>query len=210
MSAGNRVESTRMPQRPSPQDAAKAKPPGGVRVGAAEVIRRSRAIEEMMALGHSRERILNACERQFKMSQRTTDEYTQRVKDAWAEDAHRTRPERREAARARLLRVREDLTRWRQGGPLVALERLLCDIDGTKEPEAVRIETETSAKSAPADVTPEEAAKEVAELVHIVPYLLRAGTLQPSDELRATVIQLGEQLGLHVAPASNGAASGAP
>ncbi|MBL8218354.1 MAG: amidohydrolase/deacetylase family metallohydrolase, partial [Bryobacterales bacterium] len=47
---------------------------------------RGRAIEEMMALGQSRERIVSACERRFKMSPRTTDEYIQRVKDAWAGD----------------------------------------------------------------------------------------------------------------------------
>jgi hypothetical protein len=199
-----------MPQRPTPQDVAKARPPGGKRVGAAEVIRRGRAIEEMMALGHSRERILSACERRFKMSPRTTDEYIQRVKDAWAEEASRTRPERREAARARLLRAREDLTRWRQGGPLVALERLLCDIDGTKEPDAVRIEAEVKATPPEVAMSQEAIAEEMAALVACIPSCLRAGTLAPSDELRRVVIQLGRELGLRMVPGSNEAALGAP
>jgi hypothetical protein len=139
-----------------------------------------------------------------------SDEYMQRIKEAWAEEANRTRPERREAARARLLRAREDLMRWRQGGPLVALERLLCDIDGTKEPEHLRVETDVRIAPPIADISVEDAAHEMSELVAIMPLMLRAGTLQPTDELRETTIQLARELGLRVAPASKPDAMGAP
>jgi hypothetical protein len=186
------------------------KPPGVRRLGAVEVLRRERAIEEMLALGMNREQVLAACSREFEMPSRTVDDYVERIRKAWAEEAARTRPERREAGRARLLLLREDLKRWKQGGPLVALERLLCDIDGTKEPEAVRIEADVKATPLETEMSEEAIAEEMAELVACIPAFLRAETLAPSDELRAVVLQLGRELGLRMAPASNGFALGAP
>jgi len=191
-----RVDSTeKMPRNA----ATPRKPPGGRRLGATEVLRRGRAIEEMLALGMNREQLLTECERKFKMAPRTVDDYVERIKAAWSEDAAKTRPERREATRARLLRLREDLKRWRAGGPLVALERLLCDIDGTKEPEAVRVEANVSAGvlTLP-ELSYEESVEELVHAVSFVPYFIDKGEVVPTESMRRTAYDFAIKVGLNV------------
>lgn len=191
----NQVKSHRMPRNA----ATPRKPPGGRRLGATEVLRRGRAIEEMLALGMNREQLLTECERKFKMAPRTVDDYVERIKAAWSEDAAKTRPERREATRARLLRLREDLKRWRAGGPLVALERLLCDIDGTKEPETVHVETNVPPGAiALPELTYEQSVEALVDAMGLMPYLLEKREVVPTESMRRTAYTFAKKVGLNV------------
>ena len=118
---------------------AATRPPGGRRASAASVAARLRFVEELLAAGATRYDLMAKCWRRYKMPPRTVDEYARRVRAAWAADAAMERPYRREEARARLLQLRERLLAARAWSSLVAVERLLVEIDGARSPELLNV-----------------------------------------------------------------------
>jgi hypothetical protein len=99
------------------------------------VARRTARVEELLALGRSPAQVEEVCLREFRMPGRTTREYVRRVRERWAADAARSRPERRQEARARLLALREEARRSKSLAAAVAAERLLLDLDGLRSEE---------------------------------------------------------------------------
>lgn len=122
-----------------PQNAAKKKPPGGRRVGKAEVERRLRFVESLLVRGHARREIVAELSRQFGASTRTADDYIRRVRDEWQKEADATASHRRAEARARLMRLRLTLEGEQAWTAIVSVERLLADLDGLRVQPSVQL-----------------------------------------------------------------------
>ena len=118
-----------------PRNAAKVSPPGGRRVGVAEVTRRLDAVAELLAAGHPRRAIVAECRGRFGLSPRAVDDYLARVRDQWATDREAARPTEQEETIARLMRLARTLEARGAWGPLVACERLLADVRGVRVPD---------------------------------------------------------------------------
>lgn len=118
-------------------------PPGGKRASRAEVERRSRSIEQMLASGKTRHEMARAT----GMPLRTVDEYARRVRARWQEDAQAHANDARGRALRRLLALRERLLAANAWGPLVSLERLIADVEGVRGTANAGPPAETSTMS---------------------------------------------------------------
>jgi hypothetical protein len=104
------------------------RPPGGTRVAQAEVQRRLRLVEEMMAAGKTRAEMVSLT----GLPARTLDGYTKRVRGQWQEQAVTESLDARGRALDRLMALRERLLAAGAWGPLVSLERLIADVEGVR------------------------------------------------------------------------------
>lgn len=127
------------------QHAAKKNPPGGRRVGKAEVERRLRFVESLLARGHARREIVAEVSRKFGASTRTADDYIRRVREEWRKEAEVTAPQRRDETRARLMKLRLTLEGKSAWSAVVSVERLLADIDGLRLRPALQVECQPHA-----------------------------------------------------------------
>jgi hypothetical protein len=112
--------------------AAKQNPPGGRRVGAAELARRLAFVERLLAHGRPRSEIVDACRARFGAAPRTTDGLIARVRAVWIQQASDDRVIERPRAIARLERRCRQLARARAWSALISAERLLCDLRGLR------------------------------------------------------------------------------
>ena len=108
--------------------ATRPRPPGGRRVGGAEVERRLKFVEEQLARGTPRSEIIAST----GLPARTVDGYLKRVRESWRDDAHEGRQDLRGRSLSRLMALRERLLHARAWAPLVALERLIADVEGVR------------------------------------------------------------------------------
>lgn len=108
--------------------ATRSAPPGGRRVGGAEVERRLKIVEEQLARGAPRAEIIAS----MGLPARTVDGYLRRVRDSWQADARSDRQDLRSRSLGRLMGLRERLLHARAWAPLVALERLIADVEGVR------------------------------------------------------------------------------
>lgn len=108
--------------------ASRPRPPGGRRVADAEVQRRLRIVEEQLGRGTPRAEIIAS----MGLPARTVDGYLRRVRDSWREGADEGRQDLRSRSLGRLMGLRERLLRARAWAPLVALERLIADVEGVR------------------------------------------------------------------------------
>lgn len=114
------------------QVAAPARPPGGRRVADAEVQRRLRLVEGLLAEGRSRTEMAAVT----GLPLRTLDSYAKRVRSRWQRVAQTDSRDARERALDRLMALREHLFEARAWGPLVRVEQLLCELEGAWTPTA--------------------------------------------------------------------------
>ncbi len=110
--------------------ASRPAPPGGRRVGGAEVERRLKIVEEQLARGAPRSEIIAST----GLPARTVDGYLRRVRESWRDDAQEGRQDLRGRSLSRLMALRERLLRAQAWSPLVALERLIADVEGVRGP----------------------------------------------------------------------------
>jgi hypothetical protein len=108
--------------------ASRPAPPGGRRIGGAEVERRVKVVEEHLARGAPRSEIIAAT----GLPPRTVDGYLRRVRESWRDDALEGRQDLRCRSLDRLMALRERLLRAQAWSPLVALERLIADVEGVR------------------------------------------------------------------------------
>jgi hypothetical protein len=108
--------------------ASRPAPPGGRRIGGAEVERRLKIVEEHLARGAPRSEIIAA----VGLPARTVDGYLKRVRDSWRDDAHEGRQDLRSRSLSRLMTLHARLLEARAWSALVALERLITDIEGVR------------------------------------------------------------------------------
>ncbi len=126
------------------QNAAKINtPPGGRRLGNAQVALRFDFVEKQLLNDASRQTIVAACMIEFSMSARTADEYTKRVRDSWGE---KTREDDRADALARYDRLSQKFEKAGNYGAVVGVERLRADVSGLRHPSS---KTDSSASAEP-------------------------------------------------------------
>ena len=89
-----------------------------------------RTVEALMADGAPRAEM----QRATQLPLRTLDAYARRVRERWHDLAVRDSQDARGRALTRLLDLREKLVTARAWPSLVALERLLIDVEGVREP----------------------------------------------------------------------------
>ncbi len=78
---------------------------------------------------------------------RTVDGYLRRVRESWRDDAQEGRQDLRGRSLDRLMALRERLLRAQAWSPLVALERLIADVEGVRN--ATQQAPQTRALNAP-------------------------------------------------------------
>lgn len=108
--------------------ATRSAPPGGRRIGGAEVQRRLKIVEKQLARGAPRSEIIAS----MGLPARTVDGYLRRVRESWRDDAHEGRQDLRNRSLGRLMALRSRLLEAKAWSALVALERLLTDIEGVR------------------------------------------------------------------------------
>jgi hypothetical protein len=146
--------------------ASRPAPPGGRRIGGAEVERRVKVVEEHLARGAPRSEIIAAT----GLPPRTVDGYLRRVRESWRDDALEGRQDLRCRSLDRLMALRERLLRAQAWSPLVALERLIADVEGVRR---VRDERPPAAASAVSMGAPPMAVEGLRERL---PLLVQAST----------------------------------
>jgi hypothetical protein len=128
--------------------ATRSAPPGGRRVGGAEVERRLKIVEEQLAGGAPRSEIIAST----GLPARTVDGYLKRVRESWRDDAREGRQDLRGRSLSRLMTLRARLLEARAWSALVALERLIADVEGVRNmaPEGPEAQTSGAAMASPA------------------------------------------------------------
>jgi hypothetical protein len=123
--------------------ATRSAPPGGRRVGGAEVERRLKIVEAQLARGAPRSEIIAT----MGLPPRTVDGYLKRVRESWRDDAHEGRQDLRSRSLGRLMALRTKLLEAQAWSPLVALERLIADVEGVRNVADERPRARASAVS---------------------------------------------------------------
>jgi transposase len=182
-------------------------PPGGRRVGAAEVERRLAAVESLLREGRSRSEVVGEMAARFGASMRTADDYIARVRQAWAGDAGARREAEREATVTRL----EDLSRKAEKrgafGAAVAAERLLADVRGVRAPQELEVRTTQAQPPPEVDLTEEQIVEELSSAVEVLARALARGPTAPLPGLVDAAKELAEAVGLSLCPADEPTAS---
>lgn len=108
-------------------------------------LERMNAAEGMLLRHYAEPMAVQALRKEYGVSEKTARRYIDLVRDRWLETSDRGRPVRRSAAVNRLLRIAREHSN--SGTTLVACERLIAEIEGTRAPERVEhtlsLESET-------------------------------------------------------------------
>jgi transposase len=175
-------------------------PPGGRRVGAAEVERRLAVVESLLREGRSRSEVVNEMAARFGASTRTADDYIARVREAWAGNAGARREAERGATIARL----EDLSRKAEKrgnfAAAVAAERLLADVRGVRAPQELEVRTTQAQPPPEVDLTEEQIVEELSSAVEVLARALARGPTEPTRALAEAARELAEAVGLALCP----------
>jgi hypothetical protein len=180
---------------------ARQAPPGGRRVGSAEVERRLAAVESLLREGRSRQEVVAEMASRFGASTRTADDYIARVRHAWAGDA----AARREADRGATIARLEDLSRKAEKrgafGAAVGAERLLADVRGVRAPQELEVRTTQAQPPPELDLTEEQVVEELSSAVEVLARALARGPTEPTRALAEAARELAEAVGLALRPA---------
>lgn len=128
---------------------------------------RLEAIEQLMIRGIGMTSIEKTCRTQFGMSKALVTKYAAEIRDRWADEERASRPSNKATAQRRIYRHIEKARSAENWAAVAALERLLSDIQGTKEATEVHVNVDARVTEATlnvvANLTPEERARIVAE-----------------------------------------------
>jgi hypothetical protein len=142
-----------------PRNVAK-NPPGGKRVGNAEVERRARRIDELLRAGTPRSAIVADCAATFGMSARAVDDYMRRVRERWAADGAGAVDDERGATVQRLEALTRKLESKSAWSALVQAHRLLADVRGVRSAQRIDARID-AATNTPPNVTMADAVHQV-------------------------------------------------
>ncbi len=116
-------------------------------------------IEQLMVRGVGVSKIEKACAERFGMKRGVVMKYMERLREQWAEEERVSRPTNKATAQRRLyqhIQKARDADNW---AAVASLERLLSDIQGTKEAVEVNVNLEAMTREATlhviANITPE-------------------------------------------------------
>lgn len=114
----------------------------------AETARIRRTVEEMLSHNLPTEEIAQAMQGEFKLNANQTRNLIHRVRKAWRDTDAERRSDYKLAAQKRLLKTIAAARAKQDFGAVATLERLLADIQGTKEPERIQIDVNATVRSA--------------------------------------------------------------
>jgi hypothetical protein len=189
------LDSVKMPQNAAKNRGPK-KPPGGRRVGDAEVQRRLDHADKMLREGKSRAEVVDSMVSTFGLSTRAADSYIARTRERWAEDSKGVREVERGAALARLDRLSGKAEMRGQFGAAVSAEKLRAQVTGLLVPQAVEVKATIATTTAEPPMTMEQVAEEMGSMLPWVASCIRDGTLKVSAAFQADVRELAELVGL--------------
>jgi DNA polymerase/3'-5' exonuclease PolX len=116
-------------------------------------------IEQLMVRGVGATKIEKACAEKFGMPRSTVLKYMERLREQWAEEERVTRPTNKATAQRRLYQHIQKAREADNWAAVASLERLLSDIQGTKEATEVNVNLEAMSREATlhviANITPE-------------------------------------------------------
>ena len=133
------------------------------------VMKRERmdVIEQLMIRGVSPSKIEKACAERFKMSRGAVAKYIDALRSQWAEEERSSRLTNKTTAQRRLyqhIQKAKDSENW---AAVAALERLLSDIQGTKEAIEIHLNVDATVTEATlhvvANLSPEQRTNIIAE-----------------------------------------------
>lgn len=131
----------------------------GVVVSLVEVRKRTEFIENALVAGISASRITRAARDQFGMPAPSVKNYIARIRERWAEEERDSRPFYKQQSIRRIYGHISAARAEKNWSAIAQLEKLLADIQGTKEPIAVQIDVDATMKEAAlhviANLTPE-------------------------------------------------------
>jgi hypothetical protein len=124
-------------------------------------------IEQLMIRGVTQSKIEKACAERFKMSRGAVSKYMDTLRVQWADEERAARMTNKTAAQRRLyahIQKAKDSENW---GAVASFERLLSEIQGTREAMEVNLNVDATVTEATlhvvANLTPEQRANIIAE-----------------------------------------------
>jgi hypothetical protein len=139
----------------------------GVVVSLANVRKRTEFIENLLVAGISPSRIARAAREQLGMKSSSVNTYIDRIRERWAEEERGSRPYYKQQAIRRIYGHISQARAEKNWSAIAQLEKLLADIQGTKEPITVQIDVDATVKEAAlhviANLTPERRQALIAE-----------------------------------------------
>jgi len=125
------------------------------------------SIEQLMIRGVSQSKIEKACAERFKMSRGAVSKYIDTLRSQWSEEERSSRLTNKTTAQRRLyqhIQKAKDSENW---AAVAALERLLSDIQGTKEALEINLNVDATVTEATlhvvANLSPEQRTSIIAE-----------------------------------------------
>jgi hypothetical protein len=139
----------------------------GIVVSVEDRRKRTDAIENMLIAGISQSRIERVCREQFGMTKAAVGTYIVRIRDRWAVEERESRPFYKAQAMRRLYGHMAEARRDKNWAAIAQFEKLLSDMQGTKEPVEVNINVDATVTEAALHVvstlTPERRAALIEE-----------------------------------------------
>lgn len=124
-------------------------------------------IEGLMVAGLSQEQIAKATGKSFGMTKHQTMLYIARIRDRWAEEEKEARPHNKTQATRRIVGHIAEARRDKNWSAVAQLEKLLSDMQGTKEPTEINVNVDATLTQAIVSVvsnlTPERRAAMIEE-----------------------------------------------
>lgn len=128
---------------------------------------RLEVIEQLMIRGISAGKIEKACAEKFGMKKPAVDRYMAALREQWAEEERLSRPTNKATAQRRIYQHIQKAREAENWAAVSSLERLLSDIQGTKEALEVNVNVDASVREATlhvvANLTAEQRANIIAE-----------------------------------------------
>jgi len=128
---------------------------------------RLEVIEQLMIRGVGHSKIEKACAERFKMSRGAVAKYMDSLRSQWAEEERSSRLTNKTTAQRRLYQHIQKAKESENWAAVAALERLLSDIQGTKEALEINLNVDATVTEATlhvvANLSPEQRANIIAE-----------------------------------------------
>lgn len=125
------------------------------------------AIEQLMVAGVAKTRIEQACKDQFGLSKKKVEEYAGVVRERWIEEERTARPTYKQQAMRRLMGHIAAAVREKNFAAVAQFERLLSEMQGTKEAVDINLNVGVAVSQATLHVIGSLTPEQRAEIVRI-------------------------------------------
>lgn len=157
-----------------------------VRRSAAEIEQREQFVEQLLIAGVSAGRVERVAAEKFGVARATIRGSIEKVRVRWAEEERGNRPHLKAQAQRRLIAHIAEARKENQWSAIAQLERLLSEMQGTREPVEINLNVDATVTEAAMHVVANLSQEKVAELVERQKRLhllaARAESLGVSDE----------------------------